>query len=85
MSITVKVSEQTEARLKEIARRRGQDVAEVAGVIIEKNINSEDLSLRGGKKFSELAGMFYGGDENISENASAILRAEMGENSIGKE
>jgi hypothetical protein len=85
MNITIKVSEQTEARLKEIARRRGQDVAEVAGVILEKNINSEDLSLRGGKKLSELAGMFYGGDEDTAENASAILRAEMGENSRGKE
>jgi hypothetical protein len=85
MSITITVSERTESRLREIARRRGQDIAEVAGVIVEKNINSEDLSLPRGKKLSDMAGMFYGGDEHTAENASEILRAELGENSRGEE
>lgn len=80
----VNVSEKAEIKLREIALQRGQDVADLAGVIIEKGLESEEHRPKGRRKLSDMAGMFYGGDENTAERASEILRAEMGENSRGR-
>ena len=73
----VNVTEGTETRLRELARQNGQDVADLAGVILEKTVGMEYVSQKKRKKLSDLAGMFYGGDGQTAENASEILRGEI--------
>ena len=73
----VNVTEGTETRLRELARQNGQDVADLAGVILEKTVGMEYVSKKKRKKLSDLAGMFYGGDGQTAENASEILRGEI--------
>ena len=73
----VNVTEGTETRLRELARQNGQDVADLAGVILEKTVGMEYVSKKKRKKLSDLAGMFYGGDGQTAENASEILRNEI--------
>lgn len=75
--MNVNVSEGTEIRLRELALKNGQDVADVAGVILEKNFNSQTVIVKKKKKLADLAGMFYGGDGHTAENASEILRSEI--------
>ena len=76
------VSENAKTKLREIADARGISVAHLAGGMIEKNPDKE-APRRGVRKLSDMAGIFYGGDENTAEQAPEILRAESGENSRG--
>ena len=69
-------------KLRELAGKRGVNVADLGGELIEKTLARES-PIRGRKKFSNMSGMFYGGDENTAERAPEILRAELGENSRG--
>jgi len=78
----VNISESTERKLRELAGKRGVNVADLGGELIEKTLARES-SVLGRKKFSAMSGMFYGGDENTAERAPEILRAELGENSRG--
>lgn len=82
--MNVNLSEKTETRLREIALQRGEDAADIAGVMIEEGLERESSKSHGRKKLSDMAGMFYGGDENTAERASEIIRAELGENSLGR-
>ena len=79
--MNVNVSEQTEIRLRELAAQSGQDVADLAGVILDKNSGGGAAIVKGKKKLSDLAEMFYGGDRNTAENASEILRTKINKRS----
>lgn len=82
--MNINLSEKTESKLREIARQQGKDAADVAGAMIEEGIAREPHRANGRRKLSEMAGMFYGGDEDTAENASEIMRAELGESSLGR-
>lgn len=82
--MNVNLSEKAESKLREIARQRGKDAADIAGVFIEEGLARESHGANGRKKLSEMAGMFYGGDEDTAEMASEIMRADLGENSLGR-
>ena len=82
--MNINLSEKTESKLREIARQQGKDVADLAGVMIEEGLAREPNRSNGRRKLSEMAGMFYGGDEDTAERASDTMRAELGENSLGR-
>ncbi|MGD9562905.1 MAG: hypothetical protein AB7F88_11755 [Pyrinomonadaceae bacterium] len=82
--MNINLSEKTESKLREIARQQGKDAADLAGVMIEEGIAREPQRTNGRRKLSDMAGMFYGGDEDTAEMASEIMRADMGENSLGR-
>ena len=82
--MNVNLSEKIETRLREIALQRGEDVSDLAGAMIEKGLEHESYKGKGRRKLSDMAGMFYGGHEDTAERASEIMRAELGENSLGR-
>lgn len=82
----VNISKAAEARIREIAVSSGQDIADLAGSLLEDAVNRIPTSGSGRKKtLSDLTGMFYGGPGDTAERASEILRAEMGLSSLGRD
>lgn len=75
--MNVNVSENIESKLRDIARQRGQDVADVAGIMLEEKVRDTEIRSSGRKNLSDLAGIFFGGDGHTAENASKILRSEI--------
>ncbi|MEQ1605117.1 MAG: hypothetical protein ABL999_09625 [Pyrinomonadaceae bacterium] len=83
--MNVNVSEVTEIRIREIARSRGEDVADVAGSLLAEKVSELTPSAKKQKKLCDMSGMFYGGPGDTAERASEILRAEMGLSSLGRD
>lgn len=82
----VNVSKAVETRIREIAKRSGQDIADLAGSLLEDAVNRVPAKRSAkGKTLSDLTGMFYGGPGDTAERASEILRAEMGLSSLGRD
>lgn len=68
--MNVNISKKTESKLVELARERGQEVADIAGAILEEKMRDTEFKPRGRKKLSDFSGIFYGGDGRTAENAS---------------
>ena len=83
--MNVNVSETTESRIREIASHRGEDVADVAGLLLDEKVSELAPPSPKRKKLSDMAGMFYGGPGDTAERHSEILRAEMGLSSLGRD
>jgi len=83
--MNVNISEVTEIRIRELALSRGEDVADVAGSLLDEKISELAPRTKKRKKLSDMAGMFYGGPGDTAERASEILRAEMGLSSLGRD
>lgn len=82
----VNVSKAVESRIREIAKSSGQDIADLAGSLLEDAVNRVPTSRSVKRKtLSDLTGMFYGGPGDTAERASEILRAEMGLSSLGRD
>ena len=82
----VNVSKTTEQRIREIAKSKGQQSADLAGALLEGAV--EQLSLNEPprrKTLADLTGIFYGGPGDTAERASEILRSELGESSLGRD
>ena len=79
--MNVNVSENIESKLRDIARQRGQDVADVAGLMLEEKVRDTETKSGSRKNLSDLAGIFFGGDGQTAENASNILRSEINKRS----
>jgi len=79
--MNVNVSENIESKLRDIARQRGQDVADVAGLMLEEKVKDTEIKSSGRKKLSDLAGIYFGGNGQTAENASEILRSEINKRS----
>jgi len=75
--MNVNVSENIESKLRDIARRQGQDVADVAGLMLEEKVKDTEIKSSGRKKLSDLAGIYFGGNGQTAENAAEILRSEI--------
>ncbi len=75
--MNVNISEKVENRLKDLASRSGQNVEDLAGVLLEEKIEETFQDQPKKRKLSEFAGMFYGGDGNTAENAKKILMSEI--------
>lgn len=75
--MNINVSEKTELKIREIAKLRGQEVADVAGSLLDEKVRDIDVRPAGRRKLSDFAGVFYGGDGQTAENASEILRSEI--------
>lgn len=88
--MNVNISEQTENKLKEIARKNGQDAADYAGVLLEefieekmKNNGNVESSASGDETdkeyespFAPFIGMFSSGKTDTSERMHEILYSE---------
>lgn len=83
--MNVNISETTEVKIKEIASLRGEDVADVAGLLLDEKVGELGSAPPKRKKLSDMAGMFYGGPGDTAERHSEILRAEMGLSSLGRD
>ena len=83
--MNVNVSETTEIRIKEIASQQGEDVANVAGLLLDEKIGELGLAASKKKGLADMTDMFYGGPGDTSERASEILRAELGLSSLGRD
>ena len=70
---------QTEQRkcIQHKAEENGKDVAVFAKELLEEKLRETVQSSPQKKKFSDLAGIFYGGDGKTSENAKEILMSEV--------
>lgn len=75
--MNVNVSEKVELKIKELAVQKGQNAADLAGILLEEKIEETIQNQPRKKKLSELAGIFYGGDGKTSENAGEILMSEI--------
>ncbi len=82
----VNISKKTEKRILEIARQKGQESADVAGALLEGAVERIPAAGQGRRKtLADLTGIFYGGPGDTAERAPEILRAELGESSLGRD
>lgn len=96
--LEVKISEQTEQILRDLAAQNGQDVSEFAGKILEKEVGStskngnqvedgkkvdENRLVAGERRYLKMKGMFSSGKTDTARRAKEILRAEIGRNGFG--
>ena len=66
-----------EGRLRDLAIKNGKSVEELVGFLLEEKTEEIYHRRSGKKKLTDLAGIFYGGDGNTSENAEKILMSEV--------
>jgi hypothetical protein len=82
----VNISKKTEQRILEIAKQNGQEGADVAGALLEGAVERIPSSVHGRRKtLADLTGIFYGGPGDTAAKATEILRAELGESSLGRD
>lgn len=82
----VNVSKTTEQRIREMAKRNGQNSADLAGALLDRAVERIPASEPTKRKtLADLTGIFYGGPGDTAERASEILRAELGESSLGRD